>query len=704
MRLLTLYRHLVFERPRFVLLFWALLSVLAVFYSLRFELDASSESLVLENDKSLNYYRQTREDYGTDEFLIITYSPYTDLLSDESLAGIRSLRDRFLQMDSVEKVNSILDAPVIYNSGIKLSKLTNNNLKTLDAGDLDRELARLEFRTNPFYRDLLVSLDGETTALQLIFKFDALEYQLLKQRKQLNDLASQRSLNTSESAALEQIREQIKRHNSDMLDRRSKDIKKVRQIMDSERQRANMYLGGIPMITSDMIDFIRHDLTVFGVGVLAFLVLILALFFKSIRWVLLPLFCCAVTAVFMLGLLGLSGWRITVISSNFMSILLIITLSLCVHLIVRFRDLQSEDPQCPHEQINRDTITSMAKPCFYTILTTMVAFASLVVSNIRPVIDFGWVMIIGLAVAFVVSFTLFPAALCLMKAGNAPPDGDFTRRFTLWIARFVRHSPRVITALCLLIAIATGIGMSRLKVENRFIDNFKSSTEIYQGMIVIDQKLGGTTPLELIIDPDSHFQQAATSADAEDEFDQLFSDPEDEQNRPSYWLNPTRMNAIKRIQKYLEANPVIGKVLSIATVVQIAERLNGGELDAFELALVHKRIPSDIADDLIKPYLSADANQIRFSTRVIESDPSLNRKQLLGEIHDFLVNDMGLEATQIHLTGMLVLYNNMLQSLFRSQILTLSVVLLAIFLTFIALFRNTMLAVLASFQIFFPPC
>ena len=692
LQLKSLYQYLVYERPRTVLTGIALLLVCAALLSSKFTLDASGESLVLENDQSLNYYREVRENYGTDEYLVITYSPYTDLLSKESLAGIRSLRDQLLKLDNIEKVNSILDAPVIFNAGVKLSEL-GDELQTLSTAEVDKDLARLEFSTNPFYRELLVSTGGKTTALQAIFKFDEKLHDLLNKRKYLNDLSENRKLGSEELSELERLRLEVKTHNHKALKSRSKDIKAVRQIIDSERQHAQMYLGGIPMITTDMIQFIRHDLQVFGLGVLFFLVFILSLFFKQARWVLLPLLCCSVTAVTMFGFLGLAGWSITVISSNFMSILLIITLSLCVHLIVRFRDLQIEHPQQSHLQTVRDTIDSMLKPCFYTIATTIVAFGSLVFSNIRPVIDFGWVMIIGLITSFVICFLIFPSALSLMQAGEPSSSKDFTRNITAKIAQLVCRYPRYIVSACLIVLMVVGIGMSRLKVENRFIDNFRSSTEIYQGMKVIDEELGGTTPLEIIIDADSEFGQEQENGDVEDDFDELFANEGDESS-PSYWLNPTKIEVVKKIQDYLDNHPVVGKALSLATVVRIAERLNGAELDAFELALIHKRIPADISDDLIRPYLSEDTNQLRFSARVRESDRSLNRKQLLQSINDFLITDLDLEQNQVHITGMLVLYNNMLQSLFRSQILTLAVVLLAIFLTFIILFRSITLAVL----------
>jgi hypothetical protein len=694
MRLTAFYNHLVFKQSWAVLILVAVLVLLAAYYALDFELDASAESLVLENDNSLEYYRQTREQYGTDEFLIITYTPDNDLLSKESLKGIESLRDQLLKIDSVESVVSILDAPIIYNLDVKLSEL-GNNLKTIESSDMDMALARKEFLTNPFYRDLIVSSDARTTAIQVIFYADEKYFDLVKHRNKLRAQSSQHDLNHEEAEELENILQQIKDHNREALKQREKDIETVRRIMNSERQHAKLFLGGIPMITVDMIRFIRHDLVVFGVGVITFLVFILMLFFRKPRWVLIPLLCCVTTAILMIGFLGFSDWGITVISSNFLSILLILTLSLTIHLIVRFRDLQIASPKKSQSMIIRDTVASMVRPCFYTILTTAVAFASLIVSKIGPVIDFGWIMVIGLGVAFLVSFLIFPASIVLLPAAAVPPSQDFTRRFTLWVAQLVRATPWTIIFISALLMLVVGAGISRLKVENRFIDNFKSSTEIYQGMIVIDQKLGGTTPLDVIIDPDQDFYQMELElSEQTSEFDNLFLDPLAEPVKPNYWLNPEMMEKIQSVHEHLESYTITGKVLSIATAIKIIERLNGEPLDEFELALLRKRVPDDIANDLIDPYLSQDSNQTRFSVRVIESDPSLNRKQLLAGIREFLVNEMHFEDSQVHLTGMLVLYNNMLQSLFRSQILTFGAVFLAIFITFVFLFRSFILAVI----------
>ncbi|MEX2515633.1 MAG: MMPL family transporter [Gammaproteobacteria bacterium] len=689
--LFSSYQKLVSVWAWHVLIGIAILTLMAAWFALETELDASAESLVLENDESLNYYREIRETYGTDDFLVVTYAPYDELLSEDSLQGLRSLRDQFKALESVEKVNSILDAPVIYNANVSLSEL-GSELETLDSGGVDKEVAMQEFMSNPFYQELLVSKDGNTTALQIIFKFDDKQNALLQKRQELYDIQENIGLDKIEKNELERINSEIKQHNSEVLQSRTRDIATVRKIMEGERHLAATFLGGLPMIVVDIIEYIRSDLIVFGAGVFAFLIIVLAVFFHHPRWVLLPLFCCSVTAIVMFGLMGFLGWQITVISSNFMSILLIITLSLTVHLIVRFRDLQIESPELPHYQLTLETVRSMAKPCFYTILTTIVAFASLVVSNIRPVIDFGWIMILGLSVAFVISFLLFPAALSLMASVSAPSSRDFTRKFTSWLSSLVHQSPRIIIASFLVTSFIVGAGMMQLKVENRFIDNFKSETEIYQGMIVIDKELGGTTPLDIILDPDEEYLDFNQSDDYDDELEFMF--PGHVHEAASYWLNPAMMDVLKDTQDYLNGINVVGKVLSIAVIVRIAENLQGGELDAFELAIINKSVPEEIRKDFISPYLSDDANQARFSVRVVESDPLLNRKQLIDDINAHLVNKLGLHEEQVNITGMLVLYNNMLQSLFRSQILTLSVVLLAIFLTFILLFRSLVLAAL----------
>ncbi|MDH5471813.1 MAG: MMPL family transporter, partial [Gammaproteobacteria bacterium] len=478
-------------------------------------------------------------------------------------------------------------------------------------------------------------------------------------------------------------------------------IIKIRSLMDQHRNTAKLYLGGVPMIVADSISFIQHDLETFGIGVVLFIIIILAVAFKKPRWVILPMFTCLLSGIIMIGLLGLLEWRVTVVSSNFISILLIITLSLVIHLIVRYRELQTGNDQLNQFELVSETVRSKFLPSFYTAITTMVAFGSLLVSGIRPVIDFGWMMVIGIFIAFVLTFTFFPAILLLFKPGKKPQLNDMTGVITSSMATFIKRFNAPTIALYVLLVICAIYGLTQLTVENRFIDYYKEHTEIYQGMELIDKELGGTTPLDIIIDaPPSFFvqQEVDTSTQqADDELDLLLEDDSEAGiTTTSYWFNYNKMYQIRSIHEYMDSLPETGKVLSIYSSISMLEQLkNNQDLDDFFLSIIYKRVPDDIKDALIRPYLSADGNQIRFSIRIFESEKSLQRDKFLNDIQTQLTQKIGLEKNQVNLTGMVVLYNNMLQSLYTSQILTIGVVFLAILIMFIILFHSFWLAILA---------
>ena len=504
--LLRFYQKSVIERPIVSLLFVFLIVVFFSFQAPNFKLDASADSLVLEHDTALEYYRSIREIYGSDDFLVITYTPQEDLLSSSSLATLKALRDDLSQLERVESIFTIIDVPLLKSPKVSISELTDEGgIRTLQTPGVDKELARKEFLESPIYGNNLVSPDGKTTALQVIFKRDEKYYSLLKARDQLREKNATSGLTLEESDQLEKATSEFKDYLATFVDMERQDTRAIRAIMDKYRDKAQMYLGGARMITSDMISFIEHDITVFGLGVVGFLILALIFFFRKLRWVVLPLSCCLISVSVMVGYLGFLDWRVTVISSNFISLLLIITMSLTIHLIVRYRILAEQNPSADQHTLVLDTMRIMAKPSFYTAITTIVAFCSLIVSDIRPVIDFGWMMTIGIAFAFVLNFIYFPAVLMLLSPEQVIRRPDSTMAFTRGTARFsLNHSKGVIIS-CLVLAIWGVIGISQLEVENRFIDHFKSSTEIYQGMELIDLQLGGTIPLDFVIDADDDF-------------------------------------------------------------------------------------------------------------------------------------------------------------------------------------------------------
>jgi predicted RND superfamily exporter protein len=708
--------RLLLDRPWLTLLLVALVTAFLATFIPRFELDASADSLLLEEDVDLRYYRGIVARYGSDNYLIVTYTARRDLFGASTLTDLKMLRDELFAMERVEQVITMLDVPLIDSPRTTLAAI-QKRVPTLEDPATDIELARIELRESPIYSSLLMSLDGDTTALLVRFRENEEYSRLQFERDLLREKMLVGELTTVERGAKDQMTARIKELRAAMMADEREDIRQVREILDSHRESADIHLGGLPMIVSDMIDYIRHDLLVFGLGILAFLVILLSVIFGRPRWVLISLLCCSVSVVMMIGLLGLLEWRVTVVSSNFVALMLIFSLSLTVHLIQRYRELHVQNPAADQRTLVRATMLDKTKPCFFTAVTTMVGFGSLLVSGIRPVIDFGWMMVIGMVLVLLTAFLVFPATAMLLHPGRPTDRGDSTQLITGFFATLV-DKRSVLTAICCVFLGLVGLwGISQLQVENRFIDYFKQDTEIYQGMLTIDQELGGTVPLDVIIDADAEFLERlerqnnpgefpATQFD--DEFEDEFSVVTDfsvdtvpgsgaeDLGATSYWYNTYRLERLKTVHDYLDSLPETGKVLSLATTVETLEILNQDESPGtFFLSVLYNRLPESIKDALFSPYLSADGNQVRISMRIIESDQKLQRQRLIDDIRTHLVDELGFQPERVHITGMLVLYNNVLQSLYRSQITTLGVVFVAIMAMFGLLFWSFRIALIA---------
>jgi predicted RND superfamily exporter protein len=692
------YDRVILKRPAIVIL--CLLAVVSFLgYKVKdFKLDASTETLIIETDEDLRYSRLISARYGGYDYLLVTYSPRTDLFSDESLSTLSRLRDEFLQLDTVLSVTSILDAPLLESPPVPVKELVSH-IQTLESPKVDRDLARIEFKDSPLYRNLLVSPDLKTTGLQVKFKADEDYQELLARRDAFLEKQATTSLTAEETAEFKNVKEQIQNYREKRRKIRHQDIAAVRAIIDKYQKDAQLFLGGVSIITDDMINFIKKDLQTFGFGVAFFLIVTLGVIFRRKRWVFLPMLCCVFSAISMMGLLGLFGWKVTVISSNFISLQLIITMAVTIHLIVRYRELLRKHPEKDQRQLILETVSLMLTPCLYAALTTIAGFGSLLLCNILPVRSFGWMMSAGIAVSLVITFLFFPAALMLMK--KVPPHVKKEKRLSLTatLARFNEAHGTLILVVSAVLFILSAIGISRLVVENSFINYFKETTEIHQGMKIIDQKLGGTTPMDIIIDviePKAAVPQAATETPSasDDEFEKF--DEFDKGNDEKYWFTAEKMALVTRIHDYLESLPETGKVMSLGTMLKVAEKINDGKaLDNFQLALVYSELPEKFKNIILKPYVSPKHNQLRYSIRIKDSEKSLRRNALLTKIRYDLVNKLGLEKRQIHLTGLLVLYNNMLQSLFRSQVLTLGVTVLLLLGMFLILLRSLKTALIA---------
>ncbi len=696
------YDKLVLNRPG-IIIFCILAAIAFLGYKAKdFKLDASAETLLLESDEALRYSRIIKSRYGGYDYLLVTYAPKSDLFSDEALADLARLKKELAALPSVSSVVTILDVPLLESPPVPVKELANH-LQTLQSPTVDRKLARVELQNSPLYRNLLVSPDLKITALQINFWTDFAYTNLVSRRDDILAKQTASPLLPAEIAEFKQIATELKKSRDERKDVRHQDIARIRAIMDNHRQNGQLFLGGISMIADDLISFIRNDLKIFGLGVLIFLIVALGVIFRSKRWVILPILCCAFSAVAMMGILGMFGWQVTVISSNFISLQLIITMAITIHLIVRYRDLALSNPRAEHRDLIAQTIRLMVTPCLFAALTTIAGFGSLMFSDILPVRTFGWMMIAGIGVSLMVTFLLFPAGLMLVAKKTPKAGKKFKYSLTASLAGLTQNHGKAVLAISVALFILSAIGISRLAVENSFIDYFKATTEIHQGMKVIDQNLGGTTPLDVIVEIDATDDSAQAPGSAEvatgdgelDEFDE-FDEFDKKKDDGRYWFTSDRMALAKKIHAYLESLPEIGKVLSLGTMLKIAEKLNHGKpLDNFQLALLYGELPRRFKALVLAPYVSVEHNQLRFTVRVKDSEKSLKRDALLKKIRHDLTDKMGLKEENVHLAGLLVLYNNMLQSLFESQILTLGVVVLALLAMFLLLFKSFKIALIA---------
>lgn len=717
----SLYQSTIIERPFAVLTTLFALTTLAILGLPNFKLDASADSLTLEHDTTIDYFREVNQRYQRGDFLVVTYSPKTDMFSDESINALKNLRDDLAKVDGVQSVNSMIDVPLIYSPMRSLAE-QKESTRTLLTPGIDRAQAKQEFLTSPIYRNMLLSPDGKTTALLMNLDVNNHAIELVRKRDALRAKRDAEGLSAEEKQELVQVSEEYLRYRTAAAETDSARVEIVRHIAEKYRDHAEIFLGGVTMITSDMLTYIKSDLVVFGAVLVAFIIFVLALIFRQWRFIILPLATCLTSVALMLGWLSWIDWRLTVISSNFVALLLIMAFAFTIYVVVRYREIHSHHADWSQAHLVMATAKAMVEPCLFSALTTIVAFMSLVMSGIRPVIDFGWMMTIGLTVAFILSFVIVPAGLMLLPKGEPKDRGDKSAKLTLPFSRIAEFHGGKVIAITVLLSLVSVWGLSKLEVENRFIDYFHADSEIYKGLSVIDKQLGGTATLEIILDapkvtapvesavtgsapeedpfaePAGNNQANKTAPDSDDPFADTSAAGETKPKPVnSYWFSTGGLDQIKQLHDYLESLPEVGKVQSLAITYQVAKDINGGKLNDFELGVMRSALSKDIQDILIAPYLSDEKQQARITLRVKETTPNLRRAELVERIKQHAINDVKLQPEQVHFTGMLTLYNNMLASLFESQIKTIFVVFISIVLMMLALFRSFSIALIAIF-------
>ena len=662
-----LYQNSVLKNSKtvFILLIIAILSF--GYYSKDFRLDASSETLLIEGDPDLAYLKEVTERYGSKDFLILTYTPNEGMVTDNSINNLLSLKYKIQSLNWVHSVITLLDVPLLSNSDAPLQERLES-FKTLKDEGVDKNRGFKEILNSPVFRNFVISENGNTSGIIVN----------IKENKKLENIEN---LSKEE---IEEYKDKIKKQNHE-------NILEIRQVIQSYGDVGKIYLGGIPMIADDMMTFIKSDIVVFGLGVLLFIIATLWFVFRKLIWIIVPISSCLFSVVIMMGLLGILGWKVTVISSNFIALMLILTMAMNIHMSTRFLQLRKDYPAKNNFEIISLTTNKMFLPILYTVFTTVFAFLSLIFSGIKPIIDFGWMMTFGLITSFIITFTLLPTLLNFAPTTNISLKKEQDSKITNFLGLLSLNNKTAIFGVTGIIVILSVVGISKLEVENSFINYFNKDTEIYKGMKLIDEELGGTTPLEVILKFPVTENKEKIAED--DEFDD-WGDDEDG-NDEKYWFTKDKIDKIASVHNYLDSLPQVGKVISFSSIIEVATQLNNNKpLGTLEMGVLYSKIPESIKTEIIDPYLSIKDNEARISLRIIDSQENLRRNDLINKINFDLKNKIGLKESEFKLAGVLILFNNLLQSLFKSQILTLGLVMIGIFTMFIILFRNIKLSLI----------
>ena len=675
------------------------LSVVFGYLSTKLSIDASAETLLLEHDPDLKAYRQIAKRYDSPGLLVVAFTPKDDLFSPKNLELIKNLSDELVKNDMVSSVISILNVPLLNSVKGGVTGILDHT-PTLSDKDINISKAKLEFAKSPIYSGNLISKDLKTTAIALNLKQDDKFNELLNERNLLSQKESNGTITQAEKEKFKALLAEFKAYRDELRKSDHKNLEAIKAAIAKFNANDELFLGGANMIADDMIGFIKSDLLVYGLSVLALLSFSLWLFFRQVRWIVLPMFICAVSAIFTTGIFGMFGWEVTVISSNYIALQLIITISTVIHLVVSYREFYARHPKYSQNQLIYLTLRDKFSPSFWAIFTTVIGFSSLMSADIKPVIMLGIMMSAGISVSLMLAFLLFGAINVNLKKLAPVRTFENSFKFTKYCANLALNSRKIIYAVCVLVVCFGVYGISKIKVENSFIGYFKESTQIRQGMQVIDTKLGGTIPVDVIV----KFKESEPKQEKTDEKDDFESEFENDAKSAKYWFNSYHTRVAEKVHDYLKEQNFVGNVSSLATLIKAIKKLNNGVSDDFLLAAMYEKLPLEYKKILLSPYVSVENDELRFSLRIVDSDPKLRRNLFLKELREGLLELTKNDNVSIEVVGMMVLYNNMLQNLLSSQVDTFGLTVAILFVIFCFVFRSIKLATIAIVSNLIPLC
>lgn len=648
---------------------FACLTAVLAWQAQYFEIDASADTLLVDNNKHYILTQLADQRYGSEEFILIAFKPTNQqLFSTPNLNTLSKIGQEIAAVSRVKQVKSIANIPIFTAANVVSAEVEN---LTWEKRKFDEKTLSLSLKKHPLYEGLLVNKEQTALSLQVVFKSDKKVTQINHDIIDIKRHLLTRELSEQELKALEQLKQQQQNANKQLEQTRIDEIEEIRAVLLPYQKDGTFYLGGNNLLSYELIQIIKSDLVLFGSMIILVIIVLLWFLFRRLSWVILPIVCCATSVVMTIGLLAALNFKVTVISANVFALQIILSLAMIIHLIVHYQELVLKHREWAHKKLVLETIKQKIKPCFYAGLTTTIGFGSLIFSGVQPVISFGWMMVVAMLVSFIVSLVFFPALLLtIFNKQDFVKQHKMIERGMTATASFVKNQPKKIIVISALITMVGVLGCLKLTAENSFLNYFSESTDVRKELTFIDQEFGGSTPFDVLLNIT------------------------DEQLKSDIVISARTVQTVTAIQNMLAKQHAIGAITSIADFTKIAQVVNGKPLTEYELTALYKSLEPSLQQELFGAYFSEKDQQIRISMRVQDSTIDLNRADLLAEIHREL-SAMGIEKKQYTLTGLFVLYQDVLSRLVDSQVLTILIVYGAMAITLMIIFSSFKVALIA---------
>lgn len=677
-----MYRPLISRGwPAFVLLFVGAGAFLG-WQLRRLEVDAGTNMLLNENDPDLQYYNKTRADWEYDEYTIVCVHR-EDWFSPDGLQLLTDFTDALAKIENVEKVTSIQSVPLLRTRPLNL--FGKIEFPTLRSPKIDLAKARDEILAHTQAVGNLISADGKNLSILVYLRVPDDVRTLEPEWNRLHGVG--------DKPKIDEMRPKYEAAIKRLRDMRTAQVLEIRRVCREWQPKFDepIRLSGLPIINVNMVEHVQSDMKSFGIAAAGMFVLGFTVVFRKVRWTVLPILTCLLPVILILGSMVLLEKRITVITSNMPVLLFILMLPYTVYFVERYRERRALRPDEEPAVTSAESAKDIWIPCLYSATTTMAGTASLLTSGISPVRTFGLMMSIGMAVGLMTAFLFLPSAVRPLRAlpgKEAPQQGPMAS-----LAHVALRIPVVVVILSLALLVVAIWGTTKLNVETKVIDYFQKKSEVYAGLEYIDVRMGGTTPLEIMLRSDAPprpwCQKCAKMAETDGGKCRVCAS---KVVLIGYFQSPDGFAAMRAVQEYFAGVPELGNLRSLATLVDEFKKVKLVEKAPDTNVLLLLRSAPE-AQALIREFCTPDFQTARVLIRMRETAPTLNRKRILGGLHEHLGSRPELAGlAQKRPTGVFVLYSNMLQSLIKSQKDTLLLVIAVIYVMLMILFRNPLLA------------